>query len=210
MRANFEKGTKVCSRCRLEQSLECFRHDKSRFDGFDHRCKVCVEARRKTSLSVKKYNQKYRKSSKYKIYDENRRATPAYKSAEKIRKSTPEYKASDCKRAVRYKAQRRKIDPFFKFTGKLRTLIRLEIKSGGFTKRSKTFQILGCTFEEFRAYFEPLFRTGMTWENHGEWHIDHIVPMATAKTKEEALKLNHYTNLRPLWATENLKKGARV
>ena len=50
----------------------------------------------------------------------------------------------------------------------------------------------------------------MTWENHGEWHIDHIMPMYTAQTEEETLELNHYTNLQPLWAEENLSKSNKI
>ena len=50
----------------------------------------------------------------------------------------------------------------------------------------------------------------MTWENHGKWHIDHIIPLATAKTEKQVLKLNNYKNLRPLWAEDNLKKKAKI
>jgi hypothetical protein len=48
----------------------------------------------------------------------------------------------------------------------------------------------------------------MSWENRAEWHIDHIVPLATAKCEEDVIKLNHFTNLRPLWAADNLKKNS--
>jgi 5-methylcytosine-specific restriction endonuclease McrA len=57
---------------------------------------------------------------------------------------------------------------------------------------------------------EKLFKEGMTWENHGEWHIDHIIPISKAKTAEEIYKLNHYTNLQPLWKRENLCKGSKI
>lgn len=50
----------------------------------------------------------------------------------------------------------------------------------------------------------------MTLENHGEWHFDHIIPLASAKTEEELIKLNHYTNFQPLWAEDNLKKGFKI
>jgi hypothetical protein len=50
----------------------------------------------------------------------------------------------------------------------------------------------------------------MTLENHGEWHLDHIIPLASATTEEEIIKLNHYTNFQPLWAEENLSKGDRI
>ena len=50
----------------------------------------------------------------------------------------------------------------------------------------------------------------MCWENHGEWHIDHVVPLASAKTEDEIYKLNHYSNLQPLWKIDNLKKSNKL
>lgn len=49
----------------------------------------------------------------------------------------------------------------------------------------------------------------MTWENYGQWHIDHIIPLAEGKTARQLNKLCHYTNLAPLWAQENLRKGKK-
>jgi hypothetical protein len=50
----------------------------------------------------------------------------------------------------------------------------------------------------------------MTWDNRSEWHLDHIIPLSSAKTEEELYKLCHYTNLQPLWAVENMKKGNKI
>ena len=71
-------------------------------------------------------------------------------------------------------------------------------------------RILGCTIDEFKSYIESKFKKGMTFENYGEWHLDHIIPLATAKTTEDVIKLCHYTNFQPLWAEDNLKKGAKI
>lgn len=76
-------------------------------------------------------------------------------------------------------------------------------------KKSKTEDILGISFEEFKQYIESLFQEGMSWENYGEWHIDHKKPVSWANSEEELYELNHYTNLQPLWATENLSKKDR-
>jgi len=59
-------------------------------------------------------------------------------------------------------------------------------------------------------HIEQQFKDGMSWENHGEWHIDHIFPVGLASDEEMVYKLNHYTNLQPLWAKENLQKGAKI
>ena len=98
----------------------------------------------------------------------------------------------------------------FKFKGDLRSRISQDIKSKGYTKKSKTELILGADWLTVKKHFERQFTKGMTWDNQGKWHIDHIVPLASAKTEEEVIKLNHYTNLQPLWAEDNLKKSDTI
>ena len=71
-------------------------------------------------------------------------------------------------------------------------------------------EMLGCTPEELRDHLQSQFTEGMTLENHGEWHIDHIIPLASANTEEEIVKLCHYTNLQPLWAEDNLSKSDKI
>ena len=89
-------------------------------------------------------------------------------------------------------------------------LIKLVFNS--IVKKNKKVEILGCTPEFLKEYLEKQFTEGMTWENHGlyGWHIDHIIPLSSATTKEEVIKLNHYSNLQPLWAIDNLKKGGII
>ena len=79
-------------------------------------------------------------------------------------------------------------------------------------KSDKTIKLLGLNFNEFKEYFEKLFRKGMNWENHGEWHIDHIIPCAKFDlTNPENQKICfNYKNLQPLWAEENLKKSDKT
>lgn len=75
----------------------------------------------------------------------------------------------------------------------------------------KTTAILGAGPEVVKKWIEDQFKAGMTWENHGTvWHIDHIIPLACAKSEEEAYKLLHFSNLQPLWAKENQQKSGRV
>lgn len=72
-------------------------------------------------------------------------------------------------------------------------------------------EILGCTIGEAREHFEQKFEPGMSWQNHGEWHIDHIRPLASfdLTNPEERRKAGHHTNLQPLWAKDNLSKGCK-
>ena len=111
-----------------------------------------------------------------------------------------------------YKKERLKTDHIFKFKGNVRSLIKNSFKRGTnqLRKDAKTETILGCVIEEFTLYIESKFIDGMTMKNHGKWHLDHIIPLSKATTKEEIIKLNHYTNFQPLWAEDNLKKGNKI
>ena len=106
--------------------------------------------------------------------------------------------------------KRRSKDNIFKFKGDLRARITQDFSKKGYSKNSKTEQILGCSFDTLKKHFESKFTEGMNWDNQGEWHIDHIIPLATAKTEEDVIRLNHYTNLQPLWAKDNLSKGSKI
>ncbi len=106
---------------------------------------------------------------------------------------------------------RRDSDPLFKLSSNIRNLIKNSFYYKGYSKKSKTTEILGCSFEEFKIYLESKFEDWMTWENralyNGEfnygWDIDHIIPLSSAKTEEDIIRLNHYTNLQPLCSYTN-------
>ena len=74
----------------------------------------------------------------------------------------------------------------------------------------RTKDIVGLDYIEFKNYISSMFTDGMSWENYGKWHLDHIIPLRVAKNEEEVLLLNHYTNLQPLWAEDNLRKGGKI
>lgn len=109
-----------------------------------------------------------------------------------------------------YKRNRTANDIDFRNKCNIRNLVKSAIKRRGYKKNTKTFDILGCEYEVFKAHFELMFKPGMTWGNHGEWHIDHIYPVSRADNEKHLIELNHYTNLQPLWAGENFSKGNRI
>jgi hypothetical protein len=125
-----------------------------------------------------------------------------------------EYREANRRELAEYNKQygkrRRAEDPVYALAARIRNLIRKSLRRNGFAKRSRTQEILGCSYEDFLAHLQSQFLPGMAWNNRRLWHIDHYVPVASAKTEEELLRLNHYTNLRPLWAADNLSKGAKV
>ena len=110
----------------------------------------------------------------------------------------------------KYQKERRLIDPLYKLRCNIRSNIHKIIKRMGYSKKTKTFKILGCSFEEFKTHLEAQFTKGMNWSNAGEWHLDHIYPVSLAKDEEELIRLNHYNNFQPLWAIDNLKKGNKI
>jgi hypothetical protein len=94
--------------------------------------------------------------------------------------------------------------------GHLKHTVRVRIRHALGTKKSKhTIEYLGCSADFLKKYLEEQFKPGMTIENHGEWHIDHILPLTPTDpiSEDELIKRLHFTNLQPLWAQENLSKG---
>ena len=110
----------------------------------------------------------------------------------------------------KYEKQRRKVDPEFKLSKTLRSRLGSAIRNQSGKKSDTTFALTGCTVTFLRGYLEAKFTEGMTWENHGEWHIDHMKPCSTFNLldEEEQKVCFHYKNLQPLWTADNLVKGA--
>lgn len=116
-------------------------------------------------------------------------------------------KESHKKRKREWAAHKRKTDPVyalrFSYCRNLRNILR--------NQKSKRQDVLGCTYLEFKIYLESKFEPWMNWENRGlyngefnyGWDIDHIIPLSSAKSEEEVIKLNHYTNLQPLCSKFN-------
>ena len=108
--------------------------------------------------------------------------------------------------------KRLKKDVTFRLSHSIRCSISSSIRRMGYTKKSRTHKILGCTFEELKQHLESQFQEGMTWDNYGRdgWHIDHIYPVSKARDEQHLLELNYYTNLQPLWKKDNIAKGNRL
>ena len=158
--------------------------------------------------AVLQYTKNYYEENKDKIkevtkiyYEKNKDKICAY--VKEYRKKNKE-KVAEQRRE--YEAKSRKTNPLFKLKENVKTNIRNSFNRNGYTKKSKTNDILGCTFEEFKTHMESQFESWMNWDNRGlyngelnyGWDIDHIIPLATAKTEEDIIRLNHYTNLQPL------------
>ena len=108
--------------------------------------------------------------------------------------------------------ERKKSDPIYKLIGNMRTRLGSFLKTRNIKKTNTTFKIIGCTPEFLKEHLEKKFKPGMTWKNHSlkGWHVDHITPLDLAMYPEDVEELMHYTNLQPMWATDNLKKGNKI
>lgn len=160
----------------------------------------------KYKLIHKKYYEKHRKE----ILEKSKEYQKEYRKTEQCKIVRKRCYEKTKKKRFEYHYNRLKKDPIYKLKNKLRSRLNNYMNSKGFKKNKKHLEILGCSFEELKVHLEKQFKPKMTWENHGKWHIDHIIPLSSAQTEEEVYKLSHYTNLQPLWAEENLKKNAKI
>ena len=152
-------------------------------------------------INTKKYrknNHEKAKQSSKKYKDNNQDKVKAYRNNYKIRRNQLEQ-------------EKKKNDPLHKLKANIRSGMLKAFKRINNKKNNKTVMILGCSFEEFKIYLESQFESWMTWGNHGlyngtpnyGWDIDHIIPISSAKTEEDVIRLSHHTNLRPLCSKIN-------
>lgn len=153
----------------------------------------------------------YRENEEFKEKEKIKRKEWYLKNIDSIREKSKKYYQEN-KKVIRmknniYKSLKLKIDPLERLKKNLRDRIRKYLTEEN--KSKKTFDIIGLDKENFKSYIESKFEEGMSWDNYGEWHLDHIKPLHLSKNEEDLIKLNHYTNLQPLWAEDNLKKNRK-
>lgn len=178
---------KQCYKCKEIKELQEFVRHKDKSFGRDATCIMCNRKRVREWVEVNK--EKARETKK--------------KWSEVNKEKTNE-------RSKKYYKTKVSKDPFMKFKWYVRTHIRRSFKRVNSTKSKNdtSVDILGMSIEQFHTHIEKQFTKGMTLANYGEWHLDHIVPISYANNEEEVLKLCHYSNYQPLWASDNVTKWA--
>ena len=214
--------TKICNGCNIEKDLSFFGKHKKTKDGLRCRCKECESEsikkwRNLNKEKVKSQKQRYIKKNYVKHLNRGKVYRDNNKEKEKIRRKKYYIENTEVRKLyyennkdiLNEKIKERKMKDFI---FKLKVLFRSKTNKILGSNKEKTFDIIGCTPQLLKEHLESQFLEGMCWENHGlfGWHIDHIIPLSSAKTEEELYKLCHYTNLQPLWAEDNLKKGDRL
>lgn len=221
--------------------MEFFSKHSSRKDGLNYCCKECGKKRGKKYRENNKekiakqqkewrnnnkgYSKKYREENLEKCLQQEaesrkRRREQGYfkkyhkdnkeKRNAQIREHYSQNKESILAQKKEYKREKYQTDPEYRLKVLLRNRFKRAIKNN--FKSSSVMDLIGCTIQELRDYLKERFVDGMTWENYGEWHIDHIKPCASfdlsdPKQQQECF---HYSNLQPLWGIDNLKKADKI
>jgi len=206
---------KMCNRCKEVKDYICFSKDKYKDDGFCTLCKDCKS----------KYRKNYHVRNAEKLCSESREWYSKNKERAKLTHIRYRNENIEFCRALRkkqywdntekakednriYAKDRARTDHVYRERLRCRKIIWDALKYRKYSKKTKAYILLGCEPKVLIKHVEGLFRPGMTWENYGVWHIDHIKPLALAKTCEEVKKFCYFSNLQPLWSDENIRKGS--
>lgn len=215
---------KKCSKCKEGKELDQFYNDKKSKDGKHRYCKLCI------SLEGVDYRNKNKENINQKSRETYRKENPNPKKVGRKSGRNPEnwscnnieyyklYRENNKENISLYRKEYHKIryntDPSYKLVENIRSIIHKGFTNNSMRKSKNTLDILGCTFKEFFVYLENKFEPWMNWDNKGNpkdgiyepnktWDLDHIIPISSATSKEEIIKLNHYTNFQPLCSYYN-------
>ena len=223
---------KRCPGCSTEKPTSEFNNDRSKADGLCSACRDCKRqqlARRKATRGdeLRKRDRDYKRGNP----EVNRRRREARQAnLESARRYQREYlRANPDKREAYRKSQserqgaeqvlayhrawrrkQRETNPAYRLACSARCRISQFMRYRGFTKSLRTLEMIGCAWPAFAQHIEAKFAPGMTFENYGEWHLDRIVPLASATNDADVIRLCHYSNLQPLWAADNRRKSASL
>jgi hypothetical protein len=168
----------------------------------------------------KKWKKSYEKNKEkrlvyYKKYRENNKEYIKIKQTEYTQKNKEKIKARKAQyrkeRGNALEKERTKTDINFRLKKNLRRRV-LHALHGTVKKTKHTIELIGCSISELKLHLETLFTEGMSWDNYGQWHIDHYYPCSffILTDYQEQKFCFHYTNLRPLWAKDNMSKNDKL
>jgi hypothetical protein len=172
-------------------------------------CVECSKARQQTEQTQQYKKDHYKKNKEQTLvkakmnYEQNRDEKIAYAIDYQRKNSKKIYQRN--KVALKQKI---KDSPWLAMHLRLRAGISQALRrTGNGQKPSRTMNIIGCSHAQLKEHIEKQFLKGMTWENRDQWHIDHITPISKATCEQDVLALYDFTNLRPMWAADNIRKS---
>ena len=182
------------------------------YDNKDERISKQREYYKEHKEERQEYNKKYRQDNIEKLNEYQKQYY--YDNKDRLNAISKEYSHTDKMRVWRreHKKERKANDPLYRLSEQTRTLINNWFRKQGYKKHSKTEKILGCEFDTFYNYLLTTYKNNYNedWDGKEEVHIDHIIPISKATTKEEIIELCHYTNLQLLKAKDNLIKSNKL
>lgn len=203
--------TKICIECKLE-----FKATVSNKKCCSPKCRKkykSTQAKLRYSNKteeIKSYSKQYYEDNKLEVLQNKKQY---YESNIKVfQEKNKEYRDSHKKEIALKRKERYKKDLSFKLMCSLRNRLHHAIKNQVALKTKKSIDLLGADSQYIQEYLESKFQEGMTWDNYGKWHVDHIIPCNAfdLTNSEEQKKCFHYSNLQPLWAEDNYKKGNKL
>ncbi len=200
---------KKCNKCGEAKAITTFAIDNNLKSGRRGTCSSCIKEYRTKNKDI---ISQYHKKRYLLIKDEVSVASKSYyeKNKEEVRSRHKKYRENNKESINEYYRRKRLNDPMYRVICSMRTRVNRFCRQVGINKANRTIDLIGCSIEEFKFHIEFRFVGDMSWDNYGKWHIDHITPLSTASNSKDLMTLNHYTNLQPLWAFDNISKGNRV
>lgn len=219
----------LCSKkCRILKKKEHLENAKKKKKVYIKNCKICGKTfesyyyitlccsetckTKNMSMTAKFSHDKFKKENPLICKERSSLAREKLKKELKNDPSKKEYiKLRYSKWSKKYYAENPEKYSYKVLRISLCTRVKRSLLKKGLKKNDSVVKYIGCSIIELREHLEKQFKKNMTWKNYGEWHVDHIKPIALfdLNKKDELLECFHYTNLQPLWAMENFKKGAR-
>ena len=205
-----DRACKECKKIYRERNKATLLVQKKTYrDTHKEERKAWLEANKESQNAYNKdYQAKYRIENKEKLTEMQKEYYIANK--EKVNQRCREWSQANRDKINEYQKQRRRTDPNFRLAHNMRTRI-VKVLNGS-NKSADTETLIGCPADFLRDHLELQFKNGMTWDNYGEWHVDHNIPCAifNLEDPDEQLICFNYSNLQPMWATDNLSKNDDV
>lgn len=221
-KSRYKKTTYICTECGKRKKQDQFHsrcyewiHGKyntftTAYTGFG----LCKDCHEEQMAERKRKSEEHKKELRRKWYQAHKEEIAAKQKANRAARNEAnrKYAKSHREQINQYISNRKQTDPLYKLKCQVRQTVLMSFKRTGNVKSEKCEAITGLNADALVNYllgtYEEVY--GVPWDKQSAVHIDHIIPLATAKTEKEVMRLCHYTNLRLITAQDNIKKGARL